>query len=206
GGDDADGTEDAVRERYVGGEELMHPHHDLGAHDLRLRVEEVRTLRARPRVVELEPPAADAEPAAHPEALLVERRPAMLHLLARRERADARREHALREPADRAQRGAQCRSTDLALEREHLGGGDVRARDQAAEIHLDDLPLADVVEEKPPDLRDGLTAPEDARRRHAHALLVAVAGARREAARDEPAHVDHVAGGARPARAGAAAE
>src|SRR5262249_60411447 len=135
--------EDAVGEGDVRGEELMEADDQLGADDVRLRVEEVRALRARPRVVELEQSVADAEAAADEERLVVELGPSLLDVLARRQLADALPQDTRRERPDLAQRLAEGRRAHLRLELTHLLRGNVRTRDQAAEIHVHRLPLAD---------------------------------------------------------------
>ena len=93
GRDDAHGLQDAVRERDVGGEDLVHAHDELRADDLGLRVEEVRALRRRPRVVEQQLPVADAQRAADEKGLLVELDPALRAVLAPRQLADPGLQH-----------------------------------------------------------------------------------------------------------------
>src|SRR5205807_9967439 len=68
------------------------------------------------------------------------------------------------------------RSSDL-----HLLGGDVRTRDEAPEIHLHRLALADVVQDEVPDVIDRLPGPENPRRRDTDTFLVALAGVGGEA-------------------------
>src|SRR5207248_9992291 len=202
----AHGPQDAVGEGDVGGEDLVHADDQLRADDLGLRVEEVRALGRRPAVVEHELPAGHAERAADEERLLVEFHPAPVAVLAAGQLGDARPQHALRAPADRAERRTENARTHLALELDHLLGGDVGAGHEALQIYLNRRRLANVVEHEPPDVVYRLAAAEDAERRHAHALLIAVAGARREAAGHHAAHVDHVPRRARPADARPAPE
>ena len=206
GCDDPHRGEDAVGEGNVGGEELVEADDQLRADDVRLRVEEVGTLRARARVVELEHPITDAELAAHEEGLVVELGPPLLDVLTRRQLADAAPHHPCRESADLAQRLAERRRTHLRLELAHLLGGDVRARDEAPEIHLHRLALADVVQDQVPDVIDRLPGPENPRRRDTDTFLVALAGVGGEAPGHEAAHVDHVPRRARPADAGPVSE
>ena len=184
----------------------MDAHDQLRADDLGLRVEEVRALRRRAGVVERELPAAHPERAADHERLLVELDPALRAVLAPRQLADPGLQHPGRAATDRRERRPEDGRADLVLELAHLLGADVRAGDEALEIHLHHVALADVVEEQPPDVVDRLPPGEEPHRRHAHALLEAVAGRGREAPRHHAAHVDHVPRRARPADARAATE
>src|SRR5207244_1002654 len=133
GRDDAYGLQDAVRERDVGGEDLVHAHDELRADDRGLRVEEVRALRRRPRVVEQQLPVADAPRAADEEGLLVELDPALRAVLAPRQLADPGLQHPGRAATDRRERRPTDGRADVALELAHLLGADVRAGDEALE-------------------------------------------------------------------------
>ena len=123
-----------------------------------------------------------------------------------RDLPDTRPEHAGGEPPDGAERGAQGGRTVLSLERQHLLRRDVRPGDEALQVHLDHVALADIVQNEAPEVRDRRAPGEQSHGRDADALLVTLARVGREAARRQPAHVDHVTRRARPPDARGAAE
>ncbi len=187
-----DGPVDALAERQVLAEEVADVGDHLAVHDERLRVDEVRHLRGRAGEVEVQRVAFHRERARQLVLLVAPLDPAGHRVGAAGETGDAVAQHRLRGVAHRGEGVRELIDADGLHHRRELRRRHVAPGDEPAQVHLHEAGQAHVGEDEVPRVAALDPGGEQAHRREADCLLVALGGVGCPRAECHAADVDQV--------------